>query len=388
MKPNIVLLFAVLSSQPAHAATKAGPELVVVGVHGPATSLVPTGRGDRAPNDAIMILDASRLPVTVVKQVAGLDHSILGPPQSVAITPDGAFAFVSSPTSYNFATKKEVPGTTLQIVRVADGSVTSLDLGSNPNGLAISPDGTLLLAACTDGTVKVLAIRDGVRLVETTSLTASRLSGVAISPDGRFALVAHRDEGGLSVLDIAGGKVTLGADRITTGVGPLAIAMSGDGRYAAVGNMGMTTLLSVRGRLAGDADSVTLIDLSRRPFRAVQHITVPSAPEGVALSADGRFLAVQTLGGSHLPAANPGHRDIGQISLFRVAGGMATLVNSVAGGGIAQGLVFSRDGHRLLVDFNLEKAIAVFEVSGGRLRDTGQRIQAPGGAVSIATTPR
>jgi hypothetical protein len=63
-------------------------------------------------------------------------------------------------------------------------------------------------------------------------------------------------------------------------------------------------------------------------------------------------------------------------------------VNSLPGGGIAQGLVFSRDGRRLLVDFNMEKAVAVYEIVGGRLRDTGQRITTPGGAVSIATVQR
>jgi hypothetical protein len=38
------------------------------------------------------------------------------------------------------------------------------------------------------------------------------------------------------------------------------------------------------GRIAGDADTITLVDVSKRPFRAIQYLTVPAIPEGVVFS--------------------------------------------------------------------------------------------------------
>jgi len=55
--------------------------------------------------------------------------------------------------------------------------------------------------------------------------------------------------------------------------------------------------------------------VSRRPFRAVRHVTVPSIPEGVAISPDGRWVAVQAMDGSNLTPDNPGRRDRGRVLL-------------------------------------------------------------------------
>ena len=62
-------------------------------------------------------------------------------------------------------------------------------------------------------------------------------------------------------------------ERVSTGIGPYSIDVSGDGKWAVVGNAGLGGLA---GRTSpGDADLVTLIDVSKRPFRAAQHLTVP-----------------------------------------------------------------------------------------------------------------
>ena len=111
-------------------------------------------------------------------------------------------------------------------------------------------------------------------------------------------------------------------------------------------------------------------------------------PEGVAISPDGQWIAVQAMDGSNLLADNPGRRKQGKVVLFRIEGGAARFVNEVAGGEAAQGIVFAKDNQTILVQFDVEKALAVYAIRDGKLADTGQRLQLAAGPVSIRSMPR
>ncbi len=51
------------------------------------------------PADSLVVVDASRFPPVVKATVeSGLEHTVQGPPQAVAITPDGKLAIVAAPT--------------------------------------------------------------------------------------------------------------------------------------------------------------------------------------------------------------------------------------------------------------------------------------------------
>lgn len=52
-----------------------------------------------APPDSLTVVDASVRPVRVVATIEGIQHSLAGPPQAVAITPDGALAVVAAPAA-------------------------------------------------------------------------------------------------------------------------------------------------------------------------------------------------------------------------------------------------------------------------------------------------
>lgn len=340
--------------------------------------------------DTLTVIDASSTPPRVVATVP-VHHSLAGPPQAVAITPNGRLAFVSAPNYYDRGESKVVLENFLQVIDLAAAPprvVQKIDVGAHPQGLAINRDGTLLLAATTAGAVAVLAIDgESVRLKDQVKVADRRLSGVSFTHDGTAALVALRDEQGVVVLDVNGGNVTTARDRITTGIGPYSIDVSGDGKWAVVGNAGLGALVNP-GHLNADADSFTLIDVSRRPFRAVQHVTVPSVPEGVALSPDGRWIAVQVMDGSNLPTDNPSRKPRGRVQLFEIRNGGVARTAELPGGEAGQGIVFTADSRRLLVQFNVEKQIAVYEVDGSTLRDTGVRIPIAGGPASLRATPR
>lgn len=344
-----------------------------------------------APSDSLVVIDASTFPPVLKGTVEGLEHTVQGPPQAVAVTPDGKLAIVAAPTRYDYAAKKDF-GNFVQVVDIEASPprlIGKVDVGGHPNGLSINRDGTLLLAAAHDGTVKVLGI-DGknVKLLDQVKVGEKRLSGISFTHDGKAAIVAQRDENGAAVLSIDGTSVKLTTEKISTGVTPYAIDVSSDGKWAVIGNTGVTGMLGLVGRTVGDADVVTLVDVSKRPFRAVQQISVPSTPEGVAISPDGRWIAVSCMAGSNLTTDNAGRNKIGKLLLFEIKDGWANKVNEVAGAEAAQGVVFSQDSKQILLQMDVERAIAVFAVRDGKLVDTGERLKLAAGPVSIRSMPR
>jgi DNA-binding beta-propeller fold protein YncE len=80
---------------------------------------------------------------------------------------------------------------------------------------------------------------------------------------------------------------------------------------AAVSNMG---------RGDGDTDTVSLIDLTSRPFRTVFTIGVPNGPEPMKFSPDGKYLAVGAQNGSTKLKTHPFHHDMGLVTVFAVEG--------------------------------------------------------------------
>jgi len=345
-----------------------------------------------APSDSLVVIDASTFPPVIKGTVEGLEHTVQGPPQAVAVTPDGKLAIVAAPTRYDYAAKKEIFDNFVQVIDIEASPpklIGKVDVGGHTNGLSINREGTLLLAAGHDGTVKVLAI-DGknVKLLDQVKVGEKRLSGISFTHDGKAAIVAQRDENGAAVLSIDGMSVKLTSEKISTGVTPYAVDVSSDGKWAVIGNTGVTGMLGLAGRTVGDADVVTLVDVSKRPFRAVQQISVPSTPEGVAISADGRWIAVSCMAGSNLTTDNVGRNKIGKLLLFEIKDGWATKVNEVAGAEAAQGVVFSQDGKQILLQMDVERAIGVFAVRDGKLVDTGERLKLAAGPVSIRSMPR
>src|SRR5947209_16175520 len=92
--------------------------------------------------DSLVVIDASRFPPVVKATVeGGLEHTVQGPPQAVAITPDGKLAIVAAPTRYDYAAKKELFDNFLQIVDLEATPpvvIAKVDVGAHPNGLSIN----------------------------------------------------------------------------------------------------------------------------------------------------------------------------------------------------------------------------------------------------------
>src|SRR5450631_2325314 len=71
-----------------------------------------------APPDSLVVIDASTFPPVIKGTVEGLQHTVQGPPQAVAVTPNGKLAIVAAPTRYDYAAKKELYDNFVQVVDI------------------------------------------------------------------------------------------------------------------------------------------------------------------------------------------------------------------------------------------------------------------------------
>ena len=205
---------------------------------------------------------------------------------------------------------------------------------------------------------------------------SSEVSHVAFTPDGRHALVTRYGDHMVNVLQIENDKVTKTYREITTGVRPYGLSITPDGRWAVVANIGRGT---------GDADTVSLLDLGREPWRIVDTVSVGQTPEGIQTSPDSRFAAVTVMNGSNKPPGSPFHGP-GLVRMLRVADGRLSMVSEARVGTWAQGVAFSPDGRTLLVGNMVEREVQVLRVSeDGTLTDAGTRLGVAGVSAALRT---
>lgn len=340
-----------------------------------------------APPDTLSVIDLSVQPPRLRAETA-VPASVVGPPTSVAITPDERLALVTANQRPDPADPgKLVPGSTMAVVDLAANPprvVATLPTGLGPAGVSINRAGTLALVANrAEGTVGIYRIHGG----EVTPAgkveigpVGSEVSHVAFTPDGRHALVTRYGDHSVNVLRIeADGRVTKTDREITTGVRPYGLAVTPDGQWAVVANIGRGT---------GDADTVSLIDLRREPFRIVDTISVGQTPEGIAAAPDSRHVAVTVMNGSNKPPGSPFHGP-GLVRMLRIQDGKLSVVSEARVGTWSQGAAFSPDGRTLLVGNMVERDISVLRVAeDGRLTDTGTRIRVSGGSAALRTAER
>lgn len=331
--------------------------------------------------DTLAIIDLAANPPKLKAEIA-VPGSVVGPPVSVAMTPDGRLALVTANQKPDPADpSKAVNNNVLTVVDLAAEPpkvIATLQTGAAPAGLSISPDGTLALVANrAAGTVSAFRIQGGEVTASGTVTVGPPTSGVshvAFLPDGKTALVTRDNDHTISVLKIDGATVTKTDRDLAPGQRPYGMAIAPNGAWAVVANIG---------RGLGDADTVSLIDLAREPYRVVDTITVGQTPEGIMTAPDNRHVAVTVMNGSNKPDASP-FKGPGLVKMLRVENGRLALVGETRVGSWAQGAAFSADGRTLLVGNMVEKDVQVFRVgTDGALTDTGTRIAVGGGAAAM-----
>jgi DNA-binding beta-propeller fold protein YncE len=347
---------------------------------------VPTVVANPRP-DTVTIIDLSAKPPRIVNEL-NVATSVVGPPLSVAITPDESLVLVTGAMRIDPSDPtRQIPDNKLSVIDLRANPpsvVVELNAGLGAAGLSINREGTLALVANrSDGSVSVFKI-DGhtVRKIDTVQIGPpdSGVSHVAISPNGRTALVTRDGDNMISVLSINGDRVEYTKRDFGVGLKPYGIVISADGQTAIVAHLGI-------GR--GDNDTISLIDLTLNPPRVTDTYTVGQTPEGITISPDGKLVAVVTMNGSNKAKESPFYSPFGRLLLFRLNRGGLKLIVDAHIGIWPQGAAFSADGKTLLVQSMDERNIMVFSIDDNyRLKDTGQRIPLQGGGAALRTADR
>ena len=210
--------------------------------------------------DTVTIIDLKTNPPTVIAEV-NAPASVVGPPVSVAITPDASLALVTSATKISPADPTKV---------VPDNRMSVIDLTARPPRVidrARGGDGRGRRGhqprrepraggrpRCRDGLGVHDRGQDGhARGQSDFGAPQSGPSRVAITPDGRTALVTRDGDHKISVLAIDGTTVTYTKRDLNAGLRPYGIDICAPGNIAVVANIGIGQ---------GDADTISVIDLT------------------------------------------------------------------------------------------------------------------------------
>jgi DNA-binding beta-propeller fold protein YncE len=336
-----------------------------------------------APSDLLAIVDAKSYPPKLVGTVEAAT-SVVGAPTAVWIAPDESWAIITAATQIDPADPtKIIEDDRVSVIDLKSLKVTqTVHAGKGANEISVSPDGTLALVANrAEGTLSVFTV-SGKQLTASGAKVdlgnpKSTPSSVKFLPDGKTALITLYGDDAIGVLRISGSSVTLDKQRIVTGVNPYTLDISGDGKIAVVGNMG--------GGGNGEICTVSLIDLAPGMFHTIDTVAVPSSPEGIKLSPDGKFIAVASVDGTTKPSDSPLFHDHGRLWMLAIAGGRMKPVAEAKTGRWSQGVAFSKDGKTVMVESMIDHGLDVFRWNGTTLIP-GPTVDVKGGAAAIRTS--
>jgi DNA-binding beta-propeller fold protein YncE len=333
-----------------------------------------------APPDNVAVIDLSVSPPKILGTVDA-PASVAGPAQGVFVAKDESFAIV--PAGNRAEDGKIVP----------DNKVTVIDLTTSPpkvlqqvaagmgaNAVAVSPSGSLVLVTNRlDGNVTAFTLKEK-RLAPLATIdlgdAKSLAAGIVFTPDGKTAFVAR--EGGISVLEIDGESIKLDPKQVILALRPYPIDISPDGKLLAVANSWGAN---------ADVGSISLVDLSSKPYRVVEVARTPSVSEGIKFSPDGKYLAATSLNGSTSPTNSPRYKDHALLSIFAVDGVTLTKTAEAPLGKWSQGVAFSKKGDTIIAQNMVEKNFSVFGFANGKLTPQPP-LAVPVGAPAMIGTPR
>lgn len=360
--------------------------------------------------DSITLIDMSATPPKVLSELA-VPTSVVGPPLSVAITPDEQIALVtaamkidpSDPTKLaadNKLTVIDLNRTAPTIASRIKSAVTkatltaqaeppkvlaTLQVGSGAAGVSINKAGNLALVANrNEGTVSVLTI-EGKKVTVAGKVDLgndkSGPSHVVFLPDGKSALVTRDNDHKISELKIDGSKVEYTKRDFAAGLRPYGIDIAKQGDVAVVANIGPGT---------GDFDTISVIDLKAAPARVVSTVTVGPTPEGLKISPDGKFVAVGVMDGSNKAANSPFFKENGKLIIYGRTGTTLGKVAETPVGKWCQGIVWSANSRTVAVQCMVEEEIQVFSFGGVTAKALKKiaAIKIKGGPAAIRTAEK
>jgi YVTN family beta-propeller protein len=199
--------------------------------------------GDTGPGGSDVVAVIS----TATDKVTG-DIRVGPAPRQVVFSPSGNYAYITTERG-------------VTVVSTATSSVVRRIRLINPQGIAVSPDGsTLYVTSPATDTLDVLNAASG--RVTGTDRVGAEPYAVALSPDGSTAYVTDMNADAVSVVDTATGQVTA---TVPVGHLPGSVAVTPDDSQVWVGNIldGNITVINpatntVAGTISGGTGTATL----------------------------------------------------------------------------------------------------------------------------------
>jgi len=173
----------------------------------------------------------------------------------------------------------------------------------------------------------------------------------------------------VGLLDIDGQKVSNAQVDgknydMATGLNPLNVQITPDGKLAIVNNIG--------GGQDGQLDTVAVIDMEANPPRVIDQVVVGDGPEGLAMSPAGGYAASLILNGTGGTPKTAFYRhEKSYVALLKIDGESVRKVGQTDVGGLAEGIAFSPDGHYLYVANFVDSDIDILRLDGDTLTKVG-----------------
>lgn len=327
--------------------------------------------------DTVQIVDLAKPEAPKIVATLQLENSIVGPPTNLAIAPDNSIALVadSMTVADDNGTRKMVPTNKLWVIDLKSNPpklVQTLTLGKQPSGLSFSPDGHMALV-CNRGedTISVLKI-DGTQVTQTGTIqVGAGVSTVEFTPDGKHALTVKSPENSVAILDVDGDKVTYNKLDLPTYQFPYNVVVSPDSKLAITADNGFA------GSADGNLDAVSVVDLQAPHPHVIAHITVPDAPEGLAMSPKGDLAVVASVQASNNPAVWFYHKT-GVVTVLRIQGQKVTPIKAIDVGRVPEAIAFAPDGRYIYVGNFTDEDFSILKVNGTNVVDTGKRFKVGG----------
>jgi YVTN family beta-propeller protein len=265
-------------------------------------------------------------------------------PTSVAITPDGKYAYVT-----------DVFGKSVTVIETGlRRKVTTIEeVGSLPFGIAITPDGKY--AYVTDsGSDEVAVISTATKKLVKAIPVGSEPTGIAISPTGKFAYVANFIDDDVEVINTETMSVT--GQPIEVGDGPMGIEFTPAGTAYVVDTSGK---------------KVSAIDATSKEVTEIPLAEESGEPRGISISPDGTKAYVLGLKTGPISVINTGtNRVTGEIKIE----------------GEPEEVAFAANGKTVYVTENDPQQVQTINVESGKV--AGSPIALPGEfPTGIALTP-
>lgn len=359
------------------------PQLLLVGLDGKTFFTAEGGRNGPNGQDALALVDVSDEAHPRLVHTLPLDNSAYGPPTNLQITPDGRLGLVASSVLMNqegeaFYARADDRVHVVDLLATPPRLVEPVTVGRQPSGLAIDRTGTLALVANREGrSVTVLAIRGTEVRVAATVDVGDEAASVAIAPDGKRAYVAKNKAAKVGVLAIDRGRVSYDpALDIPVGPGTYGLEVTPDGALVLAGNTGPAPS-------DGHADTVSVIRADAARPVVTDHVGIGDTPEALAISPDGRHAAVAVVRGAAAAHASPSYTPTGLVALLAIGSdGVVRRTGEAPAGAVTQGIAFSPSGRFVYVGNYVDRTLGIYRVEGDSVVETG-RLALPGQPASL-----